>query len=209
MINLDMVGRLKDSTRALNIGGYGTSPVWAEACSNAQGKKFFAFHYDSSGVGPSDHTSFYRKNLPVLFLFTGLHEDYHKPSDDADKINYIGELQIVKFVYEVVEALNKKGKLAFTKTKEMQMGGPRFTVTLGIMPDYTFSGSGVRADGISDGRPAQKAGMKAGDVIVQLGDYPLPSMEKYMEALSKFQKGDATTVKYKRGNEVLQASVQF
>ena len=209
MINLDMVGRLRDSTHALNIGGYGTSPIWAEACGNAQDRKFFAFHYDSSGVGPSDHTSFYRKDIPVLFFFTGLHEDYHKPTDDADKINYIGELQVVKFVYEVVEALNKKGKLAFTKTKEMQMGGPRFTVTLGIMPDYTFSGNGVRADGISDGRPAQRAGIKAGDVIVQLGDYPVPSLEKYMEALSKFQKGDTATVKYKRGNDLLQAAVQF
>jgi len=209
MINLDMIGRLKDSTHALNVGGYGTSPSWAEACSSAQDKKFFAFHYDSSGVGPSDHTSFYRKDIPVLFFFTGLHEDYHKPTDDADKINYTGELTVVKYVYEVVEALNKKGKLAFTKTKEMQMGGSRFTVTLGIMPDYTYSGSGVRADGISDGRPAQKAGLKAGDVIVQLGDYAVPSLEKYMEALSKFQKGDTTTVKYKRGNEVLQAAVQF
>ena len=209
MINLDMVGRLKDSTHALNIGGYGSSPIWAEACNNAQGKKFFTFHYDSSGAGPSDHTSFYRKDIPVLFFFTGLHEDYHKPTDDFDKINYEGELQVVKYVYEVVETLNKKGKLAFTKTKEMQMSGARFTVTLGIMPDYAFGGNGVRADGVSDGRPAQKAGLKAGDIIVQLGDYPVPSLEKYMEALSKFQKGDMTTVKYRRGNDTIQAAVQF
>jgi len=209
MINLDMVGRLKDSTHALNVGGYGSSPMWAEACDNAQNKKFFTFHYDSSGVGPSDHTSFYRKDIPVLFFFTGLHADYHKPTDDPDKINYIGELQVVKYVYEVVEGLNKKGKLAFTKTKEMQMDNPHFTVTLGIMPDYTFNGNGVRADGISEGRPAQRAGLKAGDVIVQLGDYPVPSLEKYMEALSKFQKGDTTIVRYKRGNDTLQSPVQF
>ncbi len=209
MINLDMVGRLKDSTHALNIGGYGSSPIWAEACDNAQNKKFFSLHYDSSGVGPSDHTSFYRKDIPVLFFFTGLNADYHKPTDDPDKINYIGELQVVKYVYQIVEDLNKKGKLAFTKTKEMQMGGPRFTVTLGIMPDYTFSGNGVRADGVSDGRPAQRAGLKAGDVIVQLGDYPVSSLEKYMDALSRFQKGDTTIVRYKRGNDTLQSPVQF
>jgi len=209
MINLDMVGRLKDSTRALNIGGIGSSPAWAEACDRAQDKKYFTFRYDSSGVGPSDHTSFYRKDIPVLFFFTGLHEDYHKPSDDADKINYEGELQVVRLVFEVVEGLNKKGKLAFTKTKEMQMSGPSFTVTLGIMPDYSFSGGGVRADGVSEGRPARKAGLKPGDIIVQLGDYPVPSLERYMEALSKFQKGDSTTVKYRRGNDVLQAAVQF
>jgi hypothetical protein len=211
MINLDMIGRLRDSSHALTIGGYGTSPVWAEVCNNvnAQEKKFFTFHYDSSGVGPSDHTSFYRKDIPVLFFFTGLHEDYHKPTDDADKINYTGELLVLKFIYGVMESLNKKGKLAFTKTREVQMGGPHFTVTLGIMPDYTFNGNGVRADGISDGRPAQKAGLKAGDVIVQLGDYPVPDLEKYMEALAKFKKGDATTVKYRRGNDLLQATVQF
>ena len=209
MINLDMVGRLRDSTHTLNIGGYGSSPIWADACNNAKDKKFFTLHFDSSGVGPSDHTSFYRKDIPVLFFFTGLHEDYHKPTDDADRINYTGELQVIKYVYEVVEGLNKKGKLAFTKTKEMQMNNPHFTVTLGIMPDYAFSGEGVRADGVSDGRPAQRAGLKAGDVIVQLGDYPVPSLEKYMEALSKFQKGDSTIVKYRRGNDTLQAAVQF
>ncbi len=209
MINLDMIGRLRDSTHALTVGGYGTSPTWAEVMGNVQDKKFFRLNYDSSGVGPSDHTSFYRKDIPVLFFFTGLHEDYHKPSDKSDKINYMGELQVLKYVYEVVEGLNKKSRLVFTKSREVQISGARFTVTLGIMPDYTFNGSGVRADGVSDGRPAQKAGLKAGDVIVQLGDYPVPDLEKYMEALSKFKKGDSTTVKYRRGNGLQQAPIQF
>jgi C-terminal processing protease CtpA/Prc len=209
MINLDMIGRLRDSTHALTVGGYGTSPTWAEVLDNAKDKKFFRLNYDSSGVGPSDHTSFYRKDIPVLFFFTGLHEDYHKPTDKADKINYMGELEVLKYVYEVVEGLNKKPRLVFAKTRETQMAGPHFTVTLGIMPDYTFNGGGVRADGVSDGRPAQKAGLKAGDIIVQLGDYPVPDLEKYMEALSKFRKGDSTTVKYKRGNDLQQAAIQF
>ena len=209
MINLDMIGRLRDSTHALTVGGYGTSPTWADILGSVQDKKLFRLNYDSSGVGPSDHTSFYRKDIPVLFFFTGLHEDYHKPSDKPDKINYMGELEVLKYVYEVVEGLNKKPRLVFTKTREVQMSGAHFTVTLGIMPDYTFNGSGVRADGISDGRPAQKAGLKAGDVIVQLGDYPVPDLEKYMEALSKFKKGDSTTVKYKRGSDLQQAAIQF
>jgi hypothetical protein len=209
MINLDMIGRLRDSTHALTVGGFGTSPAWAGVCNEVQEKKYFRLNFDSSGVGPSDHTSFYRKDIPVLFFFTGLHEDYHKPSDDVDKINFMGELQVMKFVYEVIEDLNKKPRLAFAKTRETQMGGPRFTVTLGIMPDYTFNGSGVRADGVSDGRPAQKAGLKAGDVIVQLGEYPVPDLERYMEALSKFKKGDSTTVKYRRGGDVQQAAIQF
>ena len=209
MINMDMVGRLNDSTHALIIGGYGTSPAWAGICNSAEDKKDFTLKYDSSGTGPSDHTSFYRKNIPVLFFFTGIHSDYHKPTDDYDKINYTGELEVLKYIYEVVESANNKGRIAFTPTRETPVSSARFTVTLGIMPDYTFNSGGVRADGVSEGRPAQKAGLKAGDVIVQLGNYPVPTLEKYMDALGRFKKGDATTVKYRRGNDTFEVAVQF
>jgi aminopeptidase YwaD len=209
MINLDMVGRLNDSSHILNIGGYGTSPVWGEICNSISDKKYFDLRFDSSGTGPSDHTSFYLKNIPVLFFFTGWHSDYHKPTDDYDKINFVGEIQVLKYIYDVIESVDKKGRIAFSKTRETQMGVARFTVTLGIMPDYTFSGSGVRADAVSDGRPAQKAGIKAGDVIVQLGNFPVSSLEKYMDALSKFKKGDITTVKYRRGTDLLEGQVHF
>ena len=202
MINMDMVGRLNDSTHGLTIGGYGTSPIWGEVFSAKD--KFFSIKFDSSGIGPSDHTSFYLKNIPVLFFFTGIHSDYHKPTDDANKINYPGELKVVKYIYTIIGQTDQKGKLAFTKTREPQMfTKTSFKVTLGIMPDYTFSGSGVRADGVSEGRPAQKAGIKPGDVIIQLGDYKFTDLQTYMEALSKFKKGDATKVKVKRGKEEL------
>ncbi len=211
MINMDMVGRLNDSSKSLIIGGYGTSPEWGELFNiNSSEKKFFSLTYDSGGVGPSDHTSFYRKDIPVLFFFTGLHKDYHRPTDDYDKINYTGELHVVKYIYQLVGNLNDKGKLAFTKTRETQTStSTRFSVTLGIMPDYAFSGSGVRVDGVSDGRPAQKAGLQTGDVIIQLGDYNVSSLENYMQALGKFKKGDATHVKYKRGNDVTEVDVRF
>jgi hypothetical protein len=213
MINMDMVGRLNDSTKVITIGGYGTSPAWGETFSSKilaeKNKAAFVFKYDSSGTGPSDHTSFYRKDIPVLFYFTGLHSDYHKPTDDADKINYNGEAMIIQQIYGVIELLNNKGKLAFTKTRETQTTSARFSVTLGIMPDYTFAGTGVRADGVSDGRPAQKAGLKAGDVIIQLGENNVTSLENYMQALGKFKKGDQTKVKFKRGNETLEATVEF
>ncbi|MFT3749574.1 MAG: M20/M25/M40 family metallo-hydrolase [Agriterribacter sp.] len=209
MINMDMVGRMNDSAKAVTIGGFGTSPTWNEVV-YAQKNIPFAIKIDSSGVGPSDHTSFYRKNIPVLFFFTGLHQDYHKPSDDADKINYTGELYIIKYIQLLVEGLNKKGKLAFTPTKEAQTSTTaRFSVTLGIMPDYTFSGDGVRADGISEGRPAQKAGIKTGDIITALGDYKTNSMEAYMQALSKFKKGQSTVVTVLRGKEQMKFDVTF
>jgi len=211
MINMDMVGRLNDSSHVLTIGGYGTSPVWRDLFSNSLSeKKYFTLKYDSTGTGPSDHTSFYRKDIPVLFFFTGLHKDYHRPSDDWDKINYTGELHVVKYIYQLIENLNDKDKLVFTKTRETQStSSSRFSVTLGIMPDYTFTGTGVRVDGVSDGRPAQKAGLKTGDVIIQLGDYNVSSLDNYMQALSKFKKGETTQVRYKRGNDVAEAPVQF
>jgi len=212
MINMDMVGRLNDSSKVVTVGGYGTSPIWGEIFSTLQKEKSpFVFKYDSSGTGPSDHTSFYRKDIPVLFYFTGLHSDYHKPTDDADKINYAGEQMIVEHIYKLMELLNSKGRrLAFTKTRETQTTtSARFSVSLGIMPDYTFSGIGVRADGISDGRPAQKAGLKTGDVIIRLGEDNVTSLENYMQALGKFKKGDKANVKFKRGNETLEATVEF
>ena len=211
MINMDMVGRLNDSTRVLTVGGYGTSPEWAILVNLKAKKSPFIIKIDSSGTGPSDHTSFYRKNIPVLFFFTGLHADYHKPTDDFDKINYIGELQIIDYVYSLIEKENKENhKIAFSKTRETQsMTSTRFNVTLGIMPDYTFAGSGVRVDSISDGRPAQKAGLQTGDVIVQLGDYNVTSLENYMEALGKFKKGDMAVVRFKRGSDFMEKQVQF
>ncbi len=208
MINMDMVGRLNDSTHGLTIGGYGTSPVWGQELFNTD--KYLKINFDSSGTGPSDHTSFYRKDLPVLFFFTGAHSDYHKPSDDADKINYTGELQVLKYIYKVIEKTNKKGKLAFTKTRETQAAGRRsFKVSLGIMPDYTFSGNGVRADGISEGKTAEKAGIKAGDVIVQIGDFKVTDVQGYMQALGKFNKGDATKVFVKRGTQDIVFDIVF
>lgn len=211
MINMDMVGRLNDSSKTVTVGGYGTSPFWGEALGKLTTKKQpLTLKFDSSGTGPSDHTSFYRKDIPVLFFFTGLHNDYHRPSDDADKINYTGEWQIIKLIEEIIQAAGPKGKLAFTKTREVQTStSTRFSVTMGIMPDYTFSGSGVRVDGVSDNRPAKKAGIKTGDVIVQLGDFSTTSMEGYMQALSKFKKGDKAKVKYKRGEETLETEVEF
>ncbi len=216
MINMDMVGRLNDSSKVLTVGGIGTSPSWGSLFSLSdpaanKAKQPFVFKYDSSGTGPSDHTSFYRKDIPVLFYFTGLHPDYHKPTDDFDKINYNGELQIIRHIYEVVDNMSKKvARPLFTKTRETQTTtSARFSVSLGIMPDYTYAGTGVRADGVSEGKPAQKAGLKAGDVIIQLGEHMISSLENYMQALGKFKKGDTTKVKYKRGNEVLEATVEF
>lgn len=208
MINLDMVGRLNDSSKTLTIGGVGTSPQWASLLPLQQ-QDYFTFKVDSSGTGPSDHTSFYRKDLPVLFFFTGLHTDYHKPGDDADRINYPGTTAIVNLVAGIVEKTPQQQKLAFTKTREQSMGTGRFRVSMGIMPDYTYGGQGVKADGVIDGRAAQKAGLQTGDVIIQLGEHLVTGVDTYMQALNRFEKGQQTTVVVKRGNDIRQFDITF
>lgn len=209
MINMDMVGRLNEN-KILTIGGYGTSTTWQQLFNSLDKNKNIIVKFDSSGTGPSDHTSFYKKNIPVLFFFTGIHSDYHKPTDDADKINYTGENYIVHYIYKIIEAGDKQGKLVFSATKEHQnITMTNFSVTMGIMPDYTFNGVGVRVDGVSEGRPAQKSGLATGDIIVQLGEYPVSSLEDYMQALNKFKKGDKTKVTIKRVENTIVTDVIF
>ncbi|NDA60402.1 MAG: M28 family peptidase [Chitinophagia bacterium] len=207
MINMDMVGRY-DTARKLTIGGYGTSPVWSEVVPAISAS--LVTHYDSTGSGPSDHASFYRKDIPVLFLFTGSHPDYHKATDDWDKINYSGQEEIVRWVYRLLEATNSKGKLPFTKTREPQMGrSSGFTVSLGVIPDYGFTGTGMRIDGVSPGKLAEKLGLQAGDILLQLGSYSFVDVSAYMQSLSKFKKGDKTSLRFKRGSEEKVVDVQF
>ena len=219
MVNLDMVGRLNDSTNTVTIGGIGTSPEWNSTVTgkldifydgNTTQPRTLNIRVDSSGTGPSDHTSFYRKDIPVLFYFTGLHTDYHKPSDDEPKINYNGMRLIISHLMKVIAGMDDKGKIAFTKTREQQTTtSTRFSVSLGVMPDYTYSGTGMRIDGVTPGRPAEKAGLKAGDIILKIGNHEVNNMETYMQALGKFKKADRTMVSYKRGEEVREIAVEF
>lgn len=208
MINMDMIGRLNDSTHGLTIGGYGTSPEWGKIIS--VNNDYFKIKVDSAGSGPSDHTSFYRKDIPVLFFFTGTHSDYHKPTDDANKINYAGEAKIVDYMLSIITASYQYNSISFSKTRESAATGKSsFKVTMGIMPDYTFSGNGVLVDGVSDNRPAQKAGVKTGDIIQELGGFVIEDVQTYMQALNKFNKGDEVEVKIKRGNESVTVKVVF
>jgi S1-C subfamily serine protease len=143
-------------------------------------------------------------------MFTGSHADYHKVSDDWDKINYSGEKDIIRMVYKIIEQANDKGKLPFTKTAEQQMGkSTRFTVSLGILPDYGYSGTGVRADGVSPGKLAQKIGLQADDILLQMGDYKFVDVNSYMKTLAKFKKGDKTILLIKRGKEDRKFDVEF
>lgn len=206
MVNMDMIGRLNTEKRIM-VGGVGTAPDFVPTINQLKGD--LTVKLDSAGIGPSDHTSFYLKNIPVLFFFTGQHSDYHKPSDDVDKINFSGEQQLLEFALQVIESLDRQPKLTFQETKSKQEDTPRFKVTLGIMPDYTWEGEGVHVDGVTDGRPAAKAGVQKGDIIVALGDFGVKTIQDYMKALAAFKKGDSTTVKIKRGSEEKALPVSF
>jgi len=207
MINMDMVGRY-DTARKLTVGGYGTSSKWANILSTVSTS--LITHYDSAGSGPSDHASFYRKDMPVLFMFTGSHSDYHKATDDWDKINYVGESQIIRYVESIIKTTDAVGKLDFLKTREAAMGrSTKFTVSLGVMPDYAFTGTGVRIEGASQGKLGEKIGLKGGDILLQVGDYKLVDVMSYMQALSKFKKGDATVLVYKRGADEIKVDIVF
>lgn len=209
MLNMDMIGRLKTEEPVLIINGTGTSPKWKSLLDslNISGVKN---KETESGIGPSDHTSFYLQNIPVLHFFSGTHADYHKPSDDEGKINYAGAMDIVRMIERILVHLDDKEKLAFSKTKdESNEDAPRFKVTLGVVPDYTFEGEGMRIDGVTDGKPASKAGLKPGDIVVQLGEIKVLDMMSYMKALGQFKKGQTTRVKVKRGSEVVEYDITF
>jgi aminopeptidase YwaD len=207
MFNMDMIGRL-DSARLI-VNGIGTSKTWDSVIYKVTPAKF-KLKTTLSGMGPSDQSSFYLKNIPALHFFTGAHGDYHKPSDDADKINYAGLADIVGYIDGLVVELDKHPKLVFQKTKDDTTSGQKkIKVTLGIIPDYIYDKGGLRVDGVSDGRPAQKAGIMVGDIIEKLGEYTIKDMSGYMDALGKFNKGEKTEVVIKRAAKEIKLPIEF
>ncbi len=209
MLNMDMIGRLKTEDPTLIVNGTGTSDAWKITMDYIK-PQHMKIKTTESGVGPSDHTSFYLKDIPVLHFFSGTHSEYHKPTDDEALINYSGEIDILNYMIQLVNRLDDKGKLNFVKTKEENNeDAPRFKVTLGVVPDYAFEGEGMRIDGISDGKPAAKAGLKAGDIVKQIGEHKVVDMMSYMKALGKFSKGDTVPVAVMRGKEELKIDVTF
>ena len=206
MLNMDMVGRMRED-KTLSISGTGTTPIWSQVLNtNNPG---FKLVLSESGMGPSDHTSFYLQDIPVLHFFTGQHEDYHKPSDDSNKLNYEGMEMISDYILAVLYDLDDDNKLAFRKTKNESEDTPRFKVALGVMPDYLYDGKGMRIDGVSDGKPAATAGLQKGDVVIKLGDSTVVDMMSYMRALSIFEEGDTTDVTVDRNGEKINATISF
>jgi len=208
MINMDMVGRL-DKDKNLTVGGVGSSPIFPDLVKKVK-PAGYNITLDESGVGPSDHTSFYLKDIPVLFLFTGTHADYHKPSDDSDKINFDGVKTITQYVFGIANELSQKSEIPFTKTKTTSTKSvPKYKVTLGIMPSYADSKDGLHIDGVTDNRPAALAGIQSGDILTQIGDCKITEVYSYMDCLSKLNAGDEKDVTVIRNGETKVFKVKF
>lgn len=211
MLNMDMIGRLREAEKGLGVLGVGTSEEFKkyfDTLSNPPVKLSFK----ESGTGPSDHTAFYNNGIPVLFFFTGVHEDYHKPEDVLDKINFDGMVKVADMVTTITDHFDRNfNRLTFLKTKsDSTYGGPQnLSVTLGIMPDFISEVRGLRVDGVSGERPAERAGILKGDVIIRIGDFEIYDIYTYMNALKKYRKGDTTTVLVERGADTLNLKVEF
>lgn len=208
MLNMDMVGRLNEE-RVLAVNAVGTSPVWNEVLPIIKRGRLKIKTTDS-GIGPSDHTSFYLKDIPVLHFFTGQHRQYHKPEDDVPLINFPGIYDVSEYLLAIIEKLDNKGKVEFTKTKQREeRSAAAFKVTLGVMPDYVYSGTGMKIDAVIEGRVAHKAGLKDGDIVIKIGETDVKDIYGYMEGLSKYKAGDKAPVIVKRGKKEVEVEVVF
>ena len=199
MFNFDMIGRMEDNN--LTMIGTGSSPEWDELI-DAHAPEHFNVRKSPGGRGGSDHTSFYVMDIPVLFFFTGVHDDYHKPGDTADKVNYEGAREILRFALDMAETLEGYDELEFSRSSSPESERQRTpTVTLGLMPDHGYDGEGLRVLSVSVDRPAEKAGIQDGDVIVRINGAPVVEIHSYMEALGELNEGQHVKVVVVRDEE--------
>ena len=223
MINLDMVGRLNDNK--LTVGGMGTASEWKELVpaknpsiwnSNTVNGKLphslfgsFSLQLNDDGFGPSDHSSFYGKKIPVLFFFTGTHNDYHKPTDTADKINYQGEAEIMRYVMAIEKAIDQNPiRPTYTVAKVTMAGGRSgFNISLGTIPNYADSNDGLLLDGVRDESPAAKAGVKAGDRVIKLAGHDIRNVMDYTFVLGEMKAGVEYEIVVRRGTETLNLKI--
>jgi len=213
MINIDMVGRLNEE-RQLQIGGIGTSPVFKMLIDSLNQSHNFNLKYSNEGFGPSDHAAFYAHDVPVLFISTGAHADYHTPADHLSKINLEGTREVLMYVADIAEALaNTKERIAFTEAGPKVSGSSRGRmgkITLGLMPDMTYDGSeGMPVMFVTEGKPAAVGGIQKGDIIVAIEGKNVGNIYDYMSRLDQLKEGMSIIVTVKRGEDNLDLLVKL
>ncbi|HEV2471652.1 MAG TPA: M28 family peptidase, partial [Chthonomonadales bacterium] len=205
MLNMDMVGRLREDK--LIVIGSGTAKEWKSLIALTNKTAGFHIAQSESGFGASDQQSFYAQHIPVLFFFTGTHKDYHTATDTADKVNSAGEAKVLAFVAEAAERIaDSNSAPTLQHISEPQQAGPSrgFPVYLGSVPDYSATVAGVRLNGVREGSPAEAAGLKAGDVIVEFGGKPIKNIYDYSYALKDHHPGDTISITVLRNGHRVQ-----
>lgn len=212
MLNMDMIGRIKDDK--VYIGGVGTGTTLKSTLEQADAKSNFKIEYSAGGYSASDHTSFVTKHIPVLFFFSGLHSDYHKPSDTWEKINSQAAARLVDVVgntgLELVEAPDRPTFVAVVEDKPLAGGsGGGYGPYFGSIPDFGQVENGVKFSDVKPASPAEKAGLKAGDILVQFGDKPIKNLYDFTDALRRSKVGDVVDVTVLRDGKPVKASVKL
>lgn len=205
MINMDMIGRMQE--KRLIVGGTGSSPGWKDLLTRLNQEAGLDLKFREGGFGPSDHSSFYGRDIPVLFFFTGVHPDYHKPSDDYDKIEPVSITRVVEFIFQTARSIRSmEQRPAFRKTagEPRESGRTGFRVTLGIIPDYGEEVEGVRLSGVREGSPAAKCGLRAGDLIVGWSGKKITNIYDLTHLLQEHRPGDEVEIAVVRDDEELQ-----
>ena len=211
MINLDMVGKIKPE-QILNVSGTKTGADLEKYLMDSFKNSQLDYVFDANGFGPSDHSSFYVNDVPVLSFFTGGHTDYHTPLDDYDKLNYVGMNLITELLSELILNIDNASKIKFQEAgpKKQDKMPSRFKVTLGIMPDYVYNKTkGLRVDAVIPDKPAYNGGIKDGDIIIKIADKSVSDIYEYMHRLSEHNKGDKVVVVIVRNNKELSLDVTF
>jgi len=201
MINMDMIGRMTD--KKLIIGGTASSPAWQDMLIQVNEVLELELKFKEGGFGPSDHSSFFGKKVPVLFFFTGVHRDYHKPSDDYDKINATGTQRVVDFIFQTAKTISlmeQRPSFQETEGTHLQLSRKGFQVTLGILPDYGEEVTGVRLTGVREASPAAKCGLQAGDLIVEWSGQKITNIYDLTYLLQEHRAGDEVEILAVRKN---------
>lgn len=212
MINMDMIGKMKDST--VVIGGVGTSPIFEKILDSLSIDSGLKFEFNQAGYGPSDHASFYSENIPVLFFFTGDYDNnYHLPEDDWQSINLKGERQILNVIHNLVIDISRQNlKPSFTLAgpKKQQTQRNNNKIKLGIIPHYGGTIDGLKIDKIYDPNgPAARAGIRSGDIIKSINKKPVKDIYEYMKRIKDLKKGQSVSMDIKRDGRIIMLTVRF
>src|SRR5947207_2744994 len=211
MLNMDMIGRIKDDK--VYIGGVGTGSTFQNVLDRAQEKSGFKIEYSPGGYSSSDHTSFVTRKVPSLFFFSGLHADYHKPSDTWEKINAPDAVRLLDVVANVSQQLasapERPDFITVVENKPVTASGSGggYGPYFGSIPDFGQIENGVKFSDVRPGSPAAKAGLKAGDVLVQFGDKPIKNLYDFTDALRRSKVGDVVEVKILRADQTITTTV--